>query len=82
MKYIKLIRLRSRTLYFLRLLSFIELFMVALWNRADHYIFILRFLLSSFFLSYFPGLISAVRDWMSAIRPHMVWPYCKFRMQV
>jgi len=29
------------------LLSF---FMVALWNRADHYIFILWFLLLSFFL--------------------------------
>jgi len=33
--------------------------MVALWNRADHYIFI---------------LISATADWMSAILPHMVWP--------
>jgi len=33
--------------------------MVALCNRADHYIFIL--FLSSFFLR----LISAVRDWMS-----------------
>jgi len=45
--------------------------MVALWNRADHYIFILSFvlLLSSFF---FPRLISAVADWMSAILPHMV----------
>ena len=28
-------------------------------------------LLSSFF---FPRLISAVADWMSAIFPHMVWP--------
>ena len=45
-------------------------FMVALWNRADHYIFILRFLLSFVF----PRLISAVGDWMSAIVPHMVWP--------
>ena len=29
-----------------------------------------------FFLSifFFPGLISAVADWMSAIFPHMVWP--------
>jgi len=33
-----------------------------------------------FFL--FPRLISAVADWMSAILPHMVWPYCEFRMQV
>jgi len=45
--------------------------MVALWNRADHYIFILwslllllLLLLSSFFFSH---LISAVTDWMSAI---------------
>ena len=46
------------------------LFMVALWNRADD-IFILWFLLLSFF---FPRLISAVTDWMSAILPHMVLP--------
>jgi len=45
--------------------------MVALWNRADHYIFALCFLLSAIF---FPRLISAVADWMSAILPHMVWP--------
>jgi len=43
--------------------------MVALWNRADHYIFALWFLLSFFF---FPRLISALADWMSAILPHMV----------
>jgi len=43
--------------------------MVALWNRADHYIFILWFL-----LSFFPRLISAVAEWMSAILAHMVWP--------
>jgi len=43
--------------------------MVALWNRADHYIFALLLL-----LSFFPRLISAVADWMSAILPHMVWP--------
>jgi len=48
------------------------LVMVALWNRADHYIFILSFVLSFFF--FFPRLISAVADWMSAILPHMVWP--------
>ena len=49
------------------------LVMVALWNRADHYIFILSFVLlcSSFF---FPHLISAVADWMSTILAHMVWP--------
>ena len=54
--------------------------MVALCNRADHYIFILFLLLSSSFL--FPRLISAVGDWMSAILPHMMWPQCEFRMQV
>jgi len=37
--------------------------MVALWNRADHYIFILSFVL----LSFFPRLMSAVAEWMSAI---------------
>jgi len=47
--------------------------MVALCNRADHYIFILWFpLLLSFF--FFPRLISAVADCMSAILPDMVWP--------
>jgi len=51
------------------------LVMVALWNRADHYIFIL---ILSFFLPFFlfPRVISAVGDWMSTILPHMhmVWP--------
>jgi len=46
------------------------LILVALCNRADHYIVIL-FL--SFFLS-FPRLISAVGDWMFTILRHMVWP--------
>jgi len=46
--------------------------MVTLLNKADHYIFILWFLLSFFF--FLPHLISAVGDWMSAILPHMVWP--------
>jgi len=44
--------------------------MVALWNRADHHIFILWFLL----LLFFPRLISAAGNWMSIILPHMVWP--------
>ena len=48
--------------------------MVALWNRADRYIFALWFLSFFFFLSFFPRLILAVADWMSAILPHMVWP--------
>ena len=49
--------------------------MVTLWNRADHYIFIL-FLLSSSssFFFFFPRLISAVGDWMFTILWHMVWP--------
>jgi len=50
------------------------LIMVALWNKADDYIFAMWFLHSSFF---FPRLILAVGDWMSAktaILPHMVWP--------
>jgi len=42
--------------------------MVALCNRADHYIFILLF--SFFFL--FPRLISAVGDWMFTI----LWQWC------
>jgi len=57
--------------------------MTALCNRAGHYIFILWCLLLSVYLSiFFPRLISAVTDWMSAILPHMVWPYCEFKMQV
>jgi len=52
-----------------------------LCNRADHYIFALWFL-SSFFFLFFPRLISAVGDWMSTILPHMVWPWCEFRMHV
>ena len=55
----------------------------ALRSRCGHYIFIM-WLLPSFFLSssFFPRLISAVGDWMSTILSHMVWPWCKFRMQV
>jgi len=55
------------------------LLMVALWNRADRYIFALWFHL---LFSSFPRLISAVADWMSVILPHMVWPQCEFQMQV
>jgi len=61
---------QMRTLYFCPVIS---MFMVALWNRANHYIFALWLLLSSFFL-FFPRLISAAVDWMSTILPHMVWP--------
>jgi len=35
-----------------------------------------------FFFSFFPHLISAVADWMSAILSHMLWPLCEFKMQV
>jgi len=52
-----------------------SVFMVALCNRADHYIFMLWFVLSFFFLSsFFPRLISVVGHWMFTILWHMVWP--------
>ena len=52
-----------------------RLFMVALCNRADHYIFILFLSSSSFsFFLFFTRLISAVGDWMFTILWHMVWP--------
>ena len=50
--------------------SIITLSMVALCNRADHYIFILSLVLLLFFFS---RLISATADWMSTILPHKVW---------
>jgi len=42
------------------------------------------FLPCGFFISsiFFPRLISASTDRMPTILPHMVWPYCEFRMQV
>jgi len=55
----------------------VQIIMVTLCNRADHCIFILWFLILSIYLnlsSFFPRLMSAVADWMSAILPHMVWP--------
>ena len=45
--------------------------MVALCNRADHYILPFDFYL--LLLSSFPRLISAAADWMSVILPRMVW---------
>ena len=42
----------------------------------------LTFSSCGFYLLFFPCLISAVGDWMSTILWHMVWSYCKFRMQV
>jgi len=64
---------RAETLLSRVVLKSFVVFMVALWNRADHYIFcpVVSFLLSS---SFFPRLISAVGDWMPTILPHMVWP--------
>jgi len=56
----------------------ITLVMASLRSRCGHYILPCGFFLSSFF--FFPRLISAVGDWMSTILPHMVWPYCEFRM--
>ena len=41
---------------------------------------VIIFLRGDFF--FFPRLISAVADWMSAILVHMVWPYGEVRMQV
>ena len=55
----------------LYVLTVLDLFMVALWNRETIYIFMLWFVLSS---SFFPRLISAVGDWMFTILWHMVWP--------
>ena len=63
--------------------------MAALRSRCGHYIFALWFILLLLFLPllrllsiFFPRLISAVADWMSAILPHMVWPQCEFKMHV
>jgi len=62
------------------------LIVIFLWapyeNTAGHYIFVMWFLISafflsfvlSFFLSFFPCLISAVAHWMSTILSYMVWP--------
>ena len=49
--------------------------MVALCNRADHIgLYFHAVVCSVFLLFFFPRLISAAADWMSAILPHMVWP--------
>ena len=41
-------------------------------SRCGRYIFVLWFLLSSFFP--FPRLISVFAEWMTAILPHVMWP--------
>ena len=61
----------NRRLWEIRLSAF---FMVALCNRETIYIFVLWFVLLLLLLLFFPRLISAAADWMSAILPHMVWP--------
>jgi len=48
-------------------------------EEVSHYTFALWFLLLSIF---FPRLISAITDWMSALLPHMVWPLVWFKKQV
>jgi len=48
-------------------------FMAALHGRCGHYVFAVWFLSSIFYLSFFPCLITAVAEWMSAILRHMVW---------
>ena len=62
-----------------------DLIMVALWNRADHYIIhhVVSFYLSSiFYLFPSPNLSSRTLDVYHRLLPHRVWPYCEFRMQV
>jgi len=51
--------------------------MAALTSRCGYYMLQLWFR-----LLLFPRLFSAVANWMSIILPHMMWPYCEFRMQV
>ena len=68
---------------------FVVIVMVALWSRADHYIFALWFLVMaalcnrgplyfcpviSIYRLLFFHLISAATDWMSTILLHMAWP--------
>jgi len=56
--------------------------MAALHSRCGHLFLPCGFFyLSSFFLLFFPRLISAVAEWMSTMLLHMMWPYCEFRMQ-
>ena len=63
---------RNRTVYIKIIASQRwDVFMVALCNRTDHYIFMLWSVLVLLF--FFPRLISAAADWTSAILPHIVW---------
>ena len=59
------------------------LVMAALWHRAGHYIFALRFLLSSsssIFLFSSPNLSRCRLDVLYST--HMLWPYCEFKLQI
>jgi len=58
--------------------------MTALWNRAGHYIFVPRFLLSIYPSLFFfsSPILSRRRLDVYHILPHMMWPYCEFTMQV
>ena len=62
------IKILSQNVLSVRDITGMQLFNVALCNRADHTYF------HAVFCSFFPRLISAAADWMSAILPHMVWP--------
>ena len=53
--------------------------MATLCNMAGHIYF---HPVISFYLLFFPRLISAATDWMSTIILHMAWPWCEFRMHV
>jgi len=59
--------------YIILKMTYVNFFMVALCNRADH-IYFHPVVCSFFFFLFCPCLITAVGDWMSAILPHMVWP--------
>ena len=51
-----------------------SLVMVNLWNRTDHYIFMLLFVLLLLLSSFFSSPNLSAKDWMSAVLPHMLWP--------
>jgi len=63
-------------LFLSRFYVFYPLLWPPLRSNGSHYI------MSLWFLSFFPRLFSAVADWMSTTLPHMMWPWREFRMQV
>jgi len=64
--------LRSRCGHYIFALWFLSSSSSSFYGRAMALAHIL--VLSYCFFFFFPRLISAVADWMSAILPHMVWP--------